>query len=144
VSDEFDELLDDQGAPDTPAEVMEQMVRESAAEQEHVLHAGTPMPPSPLVTAASLLDPEADQDEGDFEPGMYKGFEILHESEWPRVQRHLHLPRRFYVRHNDAVGMVPWAGSMIIWQWDEAWEQGGYKTEVQSFLKEEKKETKKK
>jgi hypothetical protein len=131
VSDEFDELLEE-SPPFPPGD--EAIPPESLQ---------APEPPSPLVTASSLLDPSDDQDQGDFEPGLYKGFEILHETEWPRVERHLHLRRRFYVRHNDAVGMVPWAGSMIIWQWDEAWEQGGYKTEVQSFLKEEKKETKK-
>lgn len=130
MSDEFDELLDEE----TPPEPLE---------STHMVYPESEVGKPALVTAASLLDPDADQDQGDFEPGMYKGFEMLHESEWPRVERHLHLHRRFYVRHNDAVGMVPWAGSVIIWQWDEAWEQGGYKTEVQSFLKEDKKEAKK-
>jgi len=107
----------------------------------------TPIPPGPeslpaLTTAASLLDPTDDGDQGDFEPGLYKGFEILHPSEWPSVKAHAHIQRRFYVRHNDTVGLVPWPGSMIVWPWDEAWDQGGHKTEVQSFLKEEKKEKK--
>lgn len=123
MTDEFDELLDEETPPE-PLQAPEPL---------------TTRIPEGLLTAASLLDPGDDQDQGDFEPGMYKGFEILHETEWPRVERHLHLHRRFYVRHNDAVGMVPWAGSMIIWQWDEAWEQGGHRTEVQSFLKDEKK-----
>lgn len=94
-----------------------------------------------LVTAKSLMSEEVD--EGDFEPGgRYKGFEILPPSDWPAVKAHAHIQRRFYVRHNDTVGMVPWAGSVIIWPWERGWDADLHRSSVQSFLKEERKEKK--
>lgn len=115
MSDEFDELLEE-----TPPEPL------PASE------------PPQLVTAASLLDPDDDQDEGDFEPGgMYKGFEIIPPREWPHVPAHMAVQRRFYVRFNDTVGMVPWPGSKIIWPWESAWERDLHRDEVESFLKPE-------
>lgn len=132
MADEFDDLIEE------PPAVPEQNSSEP------------PQPPSPaalaevrsagLVTAASLLPPDFDHDQGDFGPGgTYKGFEILPESEWPQEKRHAHIKRRFYVRHNDTVGLVPWPGSMIVWPWEAAWEQDLYRETVTSYLKEEEK-----
>jgi len=93
-----------------------------------------------LVTAASFLPEGFDPDEGDFGPdGTYKGFEILPADEWPQVARHAHIRRRFYVRHNDTMGMVPWPGSKIVWPWEAAWEQDLYRETVTSYLKEDEK-----
>ena len=129
VTDEFDDLVRDENGVEPTVEnpiVVEPLDAIKAK-------AG-------LVTAASLLDPDEDPDQGDFEPGRYKGFEILPESEWPVVKKHTHIKGRFYVRNNDTVGMVPWPGSMIVWPWEAAWERDLYRETVTSFLKEEKKE----
>lgn len=90
-----------------------------------------------LVSAASLLDPEHDADEGDFEPGLYKGFEIVPPAEWPQVKAHLTITRRFYVRHNDMIGLVPWPGSRVIWHYESAWEQDLFRSEVETLIRPE-------
>jgi len=98
-----------------------------------------------LVSARSLLPADYDEDQGDFEPGgRYKGFEIVPPAEWPHVARHAHIERRFYVRYNDTMGLVPWPGSMIVWPWEAAWEQDLYREEVTSYLKEDEKKGAKK
>jgi hypothetical protein len=104
-------------------------------------------PELPLVTAASLLD-DADEDVGDFEPGgRYKGFTILSEGEWPDDLPASHgkaFPGRFYVYSPlGKVGLVPWPGSVIVWPWEQAWDTDLHRDEVQSLLREEKKEKKK-
>jgi hypothetical protein len=100
----------------------------------------------PLATARSLLPPDYDEDDGDFEPGLYKGFAILPPSEWPdeahrfptsELAGHANQRSRFYVRHNDTVGLVPWPGSKVIWPWDEAWMQPDYRSDVTPLLKQE-------
>ena len=103
----------------------------------------------PLVRASDLIDPE-DQDQGDFEPGgFYKGFKILPRHLWPANEwtpRHAERwgDRRFYVTsENGTCGLVPWEGSLIIWPWDRAWTVDLHRTEVETLLKEEKKERKK-
>ena len=97
-----------------------------------------------LVTAASLLPPDFDHDQGDFTPdGRYKGFDILPPDEWPSVKRHAHIKRKFYVRYNETVGLVPWPGSVIVWPWEAAWEQDLYRETVTSYLKEPEKKGKK-
>lgn len=88
-----------------------------------------------LTTASSLQEEE---DAGDFEPGgLYKGFEILPPADWPSVKAHMSLTRRFYVRHNDTLGVVPWPGSRIVWPWEAAWEQDLARVEVDTFLRPE-------
>lgn len=82
---------------------------------------------------ASDLEGYEETDDGDFEPGRYRGFELLPPAEWPRVKRHEHLDRRFYVRHNDTIGLVPWPGSQIAWPWEAGWEQDLYRTEFESL-----------
>lgn len=127
MSDEFDDLIEE-----TPPEPLGDLVSEVVP--------GESLPA--LVTASSLMDGE-EPDEGDFEPGRYKGFEILPPSEWPAVKAHAHITRRFYVRFNDTVGLVPWSGSVIVWPWERGWDADLHRTEVQSLLKEPKKEPKK-
>jgi hypothetical protein len=98
-----------------------------------------------LVTAASLLDPDHDPDEGDFEPGLYKGFAILPRDQWPRDKwtvKHEKCwgEKRFYVQSGEGTpGLVPWPGSQIVWPWERAWTVDLYRETVTSFLKEEKK-----
>jgi len=128
VTDEYDDLIEE-----TPPEPP------SLDALKETLTAG-----GGLVTAASLLGPDYDEDQGDFEPGgRYKGFEIVPPAEWPHVARHAHIKRRFYVRYNDTMGLVPWPGSMIVWPWEAAWEQDLYREEVTSYLKEPEKKGKK-
>lgn len=128
MSDEYDDLLDES----VPTRADDEPPAPSLDALRETLTAGG----GALTSAASLLPEGYDHDEGDFGPdGTYKGFEILHEAEWPRVERHLHIAKRFYVRHNDTVGMVPWPGSKIIWPWDAAWEQDLYREQVTSYLK---------
>ena len=116
MTDEFDQLLDEETPPEP-------------------LPAGEP---PTLLRASQLLDPDDDQDEGDFEPGgLYKGFEIIPPREWPHVPAHAVLQRRFYVRFNDTMGLVPWPGSKIVWPWENAWEQDLHREEVETFLKPE-------
>jgi hypothetical protein len=93
--------------------------------------------PGALVPASELLDEE--EDPGDFEPGRYKGFEILPPAEWPTVKEHSHIDRRFYVRHNDTIGLVPWPGSKICWPWEAGWEQDLHRSQVQSLIRPERK-----
>jgi len=93
-----------------------------------------------LVTASSLLPSGYEEDEGDFEPGgRYRGFEIVPPAEWPQLRMHAHVRRRFYVRHNDTMGLVPWPGSKIIWPWEQAWEQDLHRETVTSYLKDDEK-----
>ena len=142
MSDEFDELLDEETPPE-PLPASEPLDHVPVQEPERSALPDAE-PRSTLVTASSLLDPSDDQDEGDFEPGgKYKGFEIMPPREWPTVPNHLSLPRRFYVRFNDTVGLVPWAGSKIIWPWESAWDQDLHRDQVESFLKEPEKKEKK-
>lgn len=122
---------------DTPLETTGKPPSDEAVEEAKRLAAGT------LMRASALLPPDVDQDMGDFEPGAYKGFEIVPPDEWPTVKAHARIERRFYVRHNDTFGMVPWPGSQIVWPWEAGWEQDLHRDTVTSFLKEEKKETKK-
>jgi hypothetical protein len=97
--------------------------------------------PAGFVSARDLLPEGYDEDEGDFEPGgLYKGFRILPEHLWPDEPRHaVRWPSRFYVSTDrDTPGLVPWAGSQIVWPWERAWSVDLHRTEVQSLLKEEK------
>jgi len=99
-----------------------------------------------LVSARSLLPEGYDEDEGDFEPGgLYKGFRIIPQHLWPDEPRHAaRWPTRFYVSTDkDTPGLVPWVGSQIVWPWERAWHVDLHREQVQSFLKEEKKEKKK-
>lgn len=139
MTDEFDHLLEEvppeRYEPPPEAEVLppEQEDAPSLADVR-----------ATLTTASALLPSGYDQDEGDFEPGgRYKGFEILLARDWPSVQAHAHLSSRFYVRHNDTVGLVPWPGSQIVWPWDQGWEQDLHRTEVVSYLKEDEKKGRK-
>jgi hypothetical protein len=128
VPDEFDDLIESGTLSDD---------EEMQAHEPQSLPAG-------LGTARDLLPPDADEDEGDFEPGgLYKGFRILPEHLWPadtEVPRHSERwPQRFYVSSSSgAPGLVPWAGSQIVWPWERAWSVDLHRTEVQSLLKEEK------
>lgn len=132
-------------APDTPGEIMEQMTRASAEETPEPLS-----PPSGLGRASDLLPPDYDEDEGDFEPGHYKGFEILPKHLWPADEwtpRHAERwgEQRFYVSSPSGMpGLVPWPGSQVVWPWERAWSVDLHRTEVESFLKDEKKEAKRK
>lgn len=102
--------------------------------------------PPKLSTAASLLPPDYDGDDGDFEPGgKYKGFLIVDAPAEPPAA-HSHLEARFYVvSPKGTVGLVPWSGSHVVWPWEAGWVQDLHRSEVQSFLKpdEEKKGRKK-
>jgi len=107
---------------------------------------GTPLPMdalrASLTSAASLQDPD-DWDDGDFEPGgRYKGFVMVPAPE--RVpDAHAAHPHRFYVASpRGTIGLVPWAGSKIIWPWEQGWEQDLHRSQVQSLLKEPEKEKK--
>lgn len=98
----------------------------------------------PGLVRASDLIAEEDRDQGDFEPGdLYKGFKILGHGDWPDVRAHERLHRRFYVVSPEGtVGLVPWEGSQIVWPWEAAWQQDLHRSEVQSFLKDDRKERK--
>jgi hypothetical protein len=100
--------------------------------------------PAGFVSARSLLPEGYDEDEGDFEPGgLYKGFRIIPPHLWPDEPLHARWPSRFYVSTDrDTPGLVPWPGSQIVWPWERGWQVDLHRTEVQSFLKEEKKEKK--
>jgi len=101
--------------------------------------------PAGLGTARDLLA-GLDEDEGDFEPGgLYKGFRIIPQHLWPDEPRHAaRWPSRFYVHTDrDTPGLVPWVGSQIVWPWERAWHADLHREQVESFLKEDKKEKKK-
>jgi hypothetical protein len=126
MTDEFDDLI----PPEPPADTRTRL------EPEY----------PPLVRASDLV--AADEDVGDFEPGgRYKGFTILSEDEWPDHLPASHgraFPGRFYVYSPlGKVGLVPWPGSVIVWPWEQAWHTDLHRDEVQSLLREEKKEKKK-
>ena len=163
MPDEFDELLGSsaedeemQMAPEPPSEE-ELHARIDALAQEPLHATGkTPSPESVaeakrivtagMTTARSLLPEGYDEDEGDFEPGgLYKGFRIIPQHLWPDEPRHAaRWPTRFYVSTDkDTPGLVPWVGSQIVWPWERAWHVDLHREQVQSFLKEEKKEKKK-
>lgn len=98
-----------------------------------------------LVTAASLVDGPPDEPaELGFEPDdRYLGFAIVPRHLWPLEPRHEHFTERFYVETVEGtLGLVPWPGSKIVWPWERAWQQDLHRTEVQSFLKDEKKKGK--
>jgi hypothetical protein len=111
-----------------------------------------------LVTARSLLPPDYDEDQGDFEPSpeglRYKGFLVVDREDWPveadvmpdaskGIVGHANQERRFYVYSpGRVIGLVPWPGSLVVWPWESAWIQGLYRPQVTSLLKEEKKEKK--
>jgi hypothetical protein len=112
-----------------------------------------PDPPSErgagLVRASSLVENIEDLDQGDFEPGAegmrYKGFPIVGVRDWPDDHEILHgnQKRRFYVRSlAGTIGLVPWEGAQVVWPWEQAWRQDLHRSQVESFLKEEPKEKK--
>ena len=78
-----------------------------------------------LVPASALEEEEPEPAELGFEPGnLYKGFPMVPD---PGIEMHAHLERRFYVGSpKGTVGLVPWAGSTIIWPWEAAWAQDLY------------------
>lgn len=135
MSSEFDDLIEE-----TPPEPLD---AEDAGGAEA---ASTTRAEPPLMMASQLLDP-ADEDMGDFEPGgRYRGFQILPRHLWPDEPQHARWGEtRFYVTSpSGAVGMVPWAGSVIVWPWDAAWNLDLHREQVQTFLKDDEKKGRKK
>lgn len=158
---EFDELLSEETPPE-PENLHAEDVR------EHLSKGGTyapePLDSSPLQEPerSAVADPEplpamvrasdlsdVDPDQGDFEPGgLYKGFRILPSHLWPADEwtpsHQLRYPGRFYVESPAGTpGLVPFAGSMVVWPWERAWSQDLNRPQVDSLLKEPEKEKKK-
>ena len=134
---EYDEILDDQGAIDTPAEVIEQMEAESWEETPPEPPSEPPKAGLPTLMRASDLEEEPPEPaELGFEPlGRYRGQDVVDVE--PQDARHAYLfdpktaptkrVRAFYVRSKQGTfGLVPWPGSTIIWPWEKAWEQDLY------------------
>jgi hypothetical protein len=103
---------------------------------------------SRVTTASALLpDDEFNQEPAElgFEPdNKYLSFPILGEEEWPDIPRHQIWKTRFYVvSPRGTVGVVPWAGSSVIWPWERAWGTDLHRAQVETFLKEPEKKEKK-
>jgi len=100
-----------------------------------------------ITTAAALAEDDFSEpaDLG-FEPdNRYLSFEIVGEQDWPTNTRHQLWKRRFYVRSpRGTIGVVPWAGSRVIWPWEAAYGADLHRSEVESFLKEDEKKGRKK
>lgn len=95
-----------------------------------------------LVTASQIAEVEDDQ--GDFGPDGYKGFAIVERHLWPDEPQHAIWAQRFYVASPlGSLGVVPWAGSTIIWPWMKAWQADLHREQVDSFLREPEKKAKK-
>jgi len=101
---------------------------------------------SRITTAAALTHDEFEPADLGFEPdNRYLTFEILGEQDWPTITSHQIWKTRFYVASpRGTVGVVPWAGSRVIWPWERAWGTDLHRAEVESFLKEDEKKAKRK
>jgi len=97
-------------------------------------------PPS-LIRASDLLDEEAEPAELGFEPGnLYRGQQIMDTREaqdpahtylFDEATAPLGVVRSFYVQSKDGTyGLVPWAGSTIIWPHEQAWTQDLYHAQM--------------
>lgn len=96
----------------------------------------------PLTTASALTDEISEPAELGFGPdGRYKGFQIIPSGQLPPGLPAVHagLSERFYVASpRGNVGLVPWAGSVVVWPWERGWLQDLSRSNVQSLLRPEK------